>query len=230
MMGSRPGRSNGFTWLARTALGGLLALLPATAWGQSKFIRTPAESAAATPDWIPPSYMGFPLDVTNPTYYGGINSRMDYAYDRGYGYANMIGFRIVPDRWHWFTSYPYNGEYYVRSGPPLKPVPAPGTGAVPGLNPVPSVGRFTVEVPGEATVWIEDRQMNQTGPSRQFASPPLEPGKTYIYDIRARWTENGQQIEQRQSISVQAGSSVTVRFPTPEQLKSPKAESKEGSR
>lgn len=235
MIGSRPGLSNGFASLVRTALVGVAALLPASAWGQSKFIRTPAESAAASRDWVPPSYYGFPLDVTNPTYFGGINSRMDYAYGRGYGYANMMGYRMpinkyLPDKIPWFTSYPDTGEIYVRSGPPLKPVPPPIPGAGPALSPVESVGRFTVEVPTGATVWIEDQQMSQSGSTRSFVSPPLTPGKTYIYDIRARWQEDGRDIDQRQSITVQTGSTNTVRFPTAEPLKSPKEEAPASSR
>lgn len=235
MIGSRPGLSNGFTSLSRMALVGLAALLPVPAWGQSKFIRTPAESAAASRDWVPPSYYGFPLDVTNPTYFGGINSREDYAYGRGWGYANMMGYRMpinkyLPDKIPWFTSYPDTGEIYVRSGPPLKPAPPPFAGTGPALSPVDSVGRFTVEVPAEATVWIEDQQMSQTGATRSFVSPPLAPGKTYIYDVRARWQENGREMEQRQSITVQGGSSSAVRFPTAEPLPTPKEVTPDSSR
>jgi len=222
MMVPRNGFSNGLNWLARTALVGLAAaLLPGVGWGQ--FIRTPAESTAAERDWVPPPYYGFPLGTTNPTYYGGINSRTDYAYGRGSLYADMIGYRMpinkyLPDRWPWFTSYPYTGEIYVRSGPPLKRAPVP----VPAPNPAEAVGRFQVEVPADATVFIEDKPTTLIGSSRTFLSPPLQPGKTYLYDIRARWQENGQEMEQKQTISLQAGGQVNVRFPMAEPLALPK--------
>ncbi len=131
------------------------------AWGFSKFIRTPAEATAAERDWVPPYLLGFPLNDTHPTYYGGLDSRLYYGYGRGYGYATFI-YRMpnsakypLPDKLPWFTSYPDNGEIFVRSGPRSKP-PMP---------PVPdqSVAHFQVEVPAEATVWIEDREMSQKG-------------------------------------------------------------------
>ncbi len=239
MMVQRSGLSNGIKWSARTALVGVfLAVVTAPAWGQSKFIRTPAEATNAQRDWVPPWLYGFGLMETNPTYYGGIDSRLDYGYGRGWGYANMIGFRPpnsyfsflghpappggwLPDKLPWFTSYPDTGDIYVRYNPKAGPPPGPG----------PQVGepvaRFLIRVPAEATVWIEDKPTSLTGPERQFVSPPLLPGKTYLYDIRARWQENGRDVEQKQTISLQVGSDVKVRFPAPEPLKFPKGVAEE---
>ena len=178
----RRGLSKGINFLVRTALVAVVgAVLAVTAWGQSKFIRTPAEATDAQ-RWVSPSYFGFPLNETNPTYYGGLDSRLYYGYGRGTGYADMIGYRMPINKWlpddklsSWFTSHPDTGAIYVRSG---RPVPPPGQG-LPD-----AVARFRIEVPASATVWIEDKQTTQTGPSRNFVSPPLLPGKSYLYDIR----------------------------------------------
>jgi len=204
----------------------------AAAWEQCQFIRTPAEATAAQRDWVPPYMYGYPLTETNPSYFGGLDSRLYYGYGWGSPIANFVNRPLpnsystllgipappggwLPDKMPWFTSYPDTGEIYVRSGKPLAPPPhAP--------NPADAVARFVVRVPAEATVWIENKPTALTGAERAFVSPPLIPGKTYLYDIRARWQENGRDIEQKQTISLQVGSNVNVKFPTPEPLHFPK--------
>jgi uncharacterized protein (TIGR03000 family) len=47
--------------------------------------------------------------------------------------------------------------------------------------------------------------MRMGGPDRLFRSPSLEPGKTYRYDVTARWTENGKPVEVTRAVNVQAG-------------------------
>lgn len=40
---------------------------------------------------------------------------------------------------------------------------------------------------------------------RLFESPPLEPNKTYVYDVKAIWTENDKTITRERSVKVMAG-------------------------
>jgi uncharacterized protein (TIGR03000 family) len=47
---------------------------------------------------------------------------------------------------------------------------------------------------------------------RQFYSPPLAPGR-YSYEVRARWTENGREVNQTQQVQVTPGARVEVDFP-----------------
>jgi len=63
----------------------------------------------------------------------------------------------------------------------------------------------------DAKVWVDGAATSQQGMERTFNSPPLDPG-TYIYTIRARWTENGQAIERERRVNVQPGQSVKVNF------------------
>jgi uncharacterized protein (TIGR03000 family) len=70
-----------------------------------------------------------------------------------------------------------------------------------------------VTVPADAKIWMDDTQTTSTGPVRAFDSPPLTPGKRYTYEVRARWTENGHEVTQTQSIPVTAGAEIDVRFP-----------------
>jgi uncharacterized protein (TIGR03000 family) len=54
---------------------------------------------------------------------------------------------------------------------------------------------------------------DETGPSRQFQSPPLEPGRTYSYDVRATWrTEDGQEVARNRRLTVRAGDHLELDF------------------
>jgi len=68
-----------------------------------------------------------------------------------------------------------------------------------------------LKVPARADVWFNGVKTDpQTKAVRHFASPALEPGWDYSYDIRVRWTENGRPVEQTRCITVRAGDRVTL--------------------
>jgi uncharacterized protein (TIGR03000 family) len=75
--------------------------------------------------------------------------------------------------------------------------------------------RMTVRVPPDAQIWFDDTATRQTGAVREFESPPLAPGKTYTYEIRAQWRVGGREVTQSRQIRVQAGGRVTVDFTSP---------------
>jgi uncharacterized protein (TIGR03000 family) len=72
---------------------------------------------------------------------------------------------------------------------------------------------ITVRVPPGAELWFDGLKMAPTGHVRVFHSPPLTPRVRYVYEIRARWLENGRPITQTQSVAVYAGEPVDVDFP-----------------
>lgn len=76
-------------------------------------------------------------------------------------------------------------------------------------------GRATldVRVPADAEVWFNGYRTSLQGTTRGFTTPALEPGKTYAYQVRARWTENGMPVEQTRQVQVRAGERTTVAFP-----------------
>jgi uncharacterized protein (TIGR03000 family) len=44
------------------------------------------------------------------------------------------------------------------------------------------------QVPDEhAPMWLDGQPTQQRGTFRPFATPPLEPGRTYSYQLHARW-------------------------------------------
>ena len=69
-----------------------------------------------------------------------------------------------------------------------------------------------VRVPADAKIWFDDDATKQTGAERQFASPPLTPGKYFEYQIRAQWNENGKKKEQTRRVTFQAGDRIHLEF------------------
>jgi uncharacterized protein (TIGR03000 family) len=81
-----------------------------------------------------------------------------------------------------------------------------------------------VRVPPNAEVFFDGDATRQRGPERIYQSPPLEAGKDYRYEVKARWNENGKAVEQTRSIAVRAGGKTDVDFSRPESAPAPKSE------
>jgi uncharacterized protein (TIGR03000 family) len=135
-----------------------------------------------------------------------------YGYGWGYGYGLGWGSGYGPG-WGFGPGYGYGWNYpmfgYGRSyrrPPPRRPM----LQTPPPFDPY---AHFLVHVPADAELWLEDTQMHQTGSHRTFISPPLEPGATFAYTVRARWTEDGQVIEQSRDLVVHSGKWVSLTFP-----------------
>jgi uncharacterized protein (TIGR03000 family) len=73
-----------------------------------------------------------------------------------------------------------------------------------------------VQVPtADAKLWIEGQQMESQGLERRFVSPPIEPGFSYVYTIRAQWSDNGKPMDQTREVRVRPGERITVDFTRP---------------
>jgi uncharacterized protein (TIGR03000 family) len=129
------------------------------------------------------------------------------GYYPGWGFGIGIGLPFA-----YGYSYPYySGGYYY--GPSYYPGYADYT--VPDASSVTQNNALVeVRVPrSDATVWLEGAQTQQTGTEREFASPPLEQGKTYTYDVRARWIDkNGAVVDRTQHVPIHSGERVMVDF------------------
>jgi uncharacterized protein (TIGR03000 family) len=90
-------------------------------------------------------------------------------------------------------------------------------------------------VPQNAEVWIDGNKTFQTGPMREFVTPPLEPGQKFNYDIKARWTENGQEVVRERQLNFHAGDRLMVNMMAPQKASNPtlpaprRAETPEGA-
>jgi uncharacterized protein (TIGR03000 family) len=89
--------------------------------------------------------------------------------------------------------------------PPEPVVPAP-----PAAN---GLAHFTVKLPADAKLWVNDAETKPIGSSRRFHTPPnLEPGKNYEYTFRAQWTDNAQTVTHDRNVRFKAGDDLTVDF------------------
>jgi uncharacterized protein (TIGR03000 family) len=208
-------------------LGGRASAWFALAWLAASATPAPAQVASpfgffgGRPAYLvdnPASNYGYNLWDPHPSYYGGGYYREYYAFGRGTGIAGSPNFpEPVPGpEYFWDWTAPWRRYWVLR--PPL-PAPPQTVGIEPAplvIQAVPEgqpIAQFTVEVPANAEVYLEGVKTRQTGTSRVFVSPPLTPGQQYVYEVRARWTENGQPVEQTRSLTVSAGQRITVRFP-----------------
>jgi uncharacterized protein (TIGR03000 family) len=95
---------------------------------------------------------------------------------------------------------------------------ARGTATVQAL-PAPSATnlcRLEVHVPHtEAEVWINKSKTTTTGLERSFESPELAEGKTYEYEVIARWHDGTEKRAVAKTVSVTAGKTVLVSFTEP---------------
>ena len=69
-----------------------------------------------------------------------------------------------------------------------------------------------VNVPDAVCVWIEGQPTRQMGTERVYLSPPLEPGKTYTYTVRAAWMANGREMTEEKKQEGQPGQEVAINF------------------
>jgi uncharacterized protein (TIGR03000 family) len=74
---------------------------------------------------------------------------------------------------------------------------------------------INVRVPPNAEVFFDDEGTSQSGSFRSFISPPLNSDRNFVYHIRARWTEDGRQVEKVRNIEVHAGDRLFVNFISP---------------
>jgi uncharacterized protein (TIGR03000 family) len=64
---------------------------------------------------------------------------------------------------------------------------------------------LNIQAPPGAGLWISDVFMGQGDGNRQFVSPPLENGRKYVYDVKARWMQDGREMTSTKSLEFQGG-------------------------
>jgi uncharacterized protein (TIGR03000 family) len=63
-----------------------------------------------------------------------------------------------------------------------------------------------------AQIWLDGQETKQRGTFRPFVSPPLEQGKTFHYKVRARWQQDGKEMDQTKTVEFKAGQRQVVTF------------------
>jgi uncharacterized protein (TIGR03000 family) len=69
-----------------------------------------------------------------------------------------------------------------------------------------------VSLPADAKLYIHDRPMETSGARRSFLTPPLKPGETYYYVLRADITHEGKVQSETKRILIRAGDTVQASF------------------
>ena len=105
----------------------------------------------------------------------------------------------------------------VSVDPPYVPPPVPSVRLLEQAPPTSdNCMSLAIIVPNaDAEVWLDKHLMTSEGSQRAFKSPPLEPGKTYSYEVVARWTENGQAKAESRQVEGSAGQTIAVDFTQP---------------
>jgi uncharacterized protein (TIGR03000 family) len=157
-------------------------------------------------------------------FYGGGFYRPYYGY--GLGGLGVIGLGIGAGGGGYglggYGSYlPYYGGYGL--GAPVVvdnslSVPVQPASPPPAQTPPPpdNAAHLQLVVPDTAQVFFGGEQTNQTGPIREFVSPPLTPGKVFTYTIAVRYkAPDGQSINDRRLIHVRANDWFRIDFTRP---------------
>lgn len=78
-------------------------------------------------------------------------------------------------------------------------------------SPTENVAHLQIAAPGsDAEVWLNGVRTKQTGSVQRYQTPPMTPGEKYSYEVKARWTENGQSVERTRTIVVRANEKLKV--------------------
>src|SRR5262249_29726996 len=67
-----------------------------------------------------------------------------------------------------------------------------------------------VTVPSDAVVYFDDTRMQRPGTTRTYSTPPLNPGTTYRYTIKAEVVRDGRTVTDTKQITVRAGETTRV--------------------
>lgn len=86
---------------------------------------------------------------------------------------------------------------------------APPLGAQPAASEK-KPATVVIKLPEKARLIIEGHETRQTGPQRQFETPPLTPGQKFAYNLEAIWTEDGKEVVRKRQVVVEAGARVEV--------------------
>jgi len=72
--------------------------------------------------------------------------------------------------------------------------------------------QLVVDLPADALLFVNDKATKTTAGHRVFNSPPLEPGSTYSYLLRAELQREGGTYQQTKKVFVRAGQETTATF------------------
>jgi uncharacterized protein (TIGR03000 family) len=147
----------------------------------------------------------------------GISDKADTGWGHVPGSNGFVpGYGYYPD---YSANWPTLREA-IQNDPRRQKV-QPGGNAVPVETGPAACAVIEVLVRADAELSFCGHKTGQQGTVRCFVTPPLVIGKTYYYDMQARWHENGREFEQVRSVPIQGNTRQTVDLRSPELLPTP---------
>jgi uncharacterized protein (TIGR03000 family) len=156
---------------------------------------------------------------------GGYGQRGGYGQFGGGGINPYVGVYLPPQGGYGYGGYDptvasvpsaayftYGRTSYTTESPSPIPVYDPRPAYAPMPPAMPLTALLQVQVPIDAEVWLEGQKMRSTGALRHFRSPPLNPAKGYVYEVRVRWPSDGKTVEDVRPTAIRAGATVYVDF------------------
>jgi uncharacterized protein (TIGR03000 family) len=85
------------------------------------------------------------------------------------------------------------------------------------MNPIrgPTPARILVRLPADARLLIDGEPTRSTSDSRRFLSPPLPPGRNFVYLLRAEVVRQGKTLSEVRDVTVRAGEETVVNLTVP---------------
>ena len=137
--------------------------------------------------------------------YGG-----GYGYGYGYPGGGYPGYGYPATGYGGAVANPSGGVPSPSNGPVL---PAPTkSSSYNSSQPASDSVRFTVNVPVDAKVIINDRLTTSTGEHRQFESKGVQADAAYRYQVRAEFVRDGKPVTEEKTVDLMAGQSASLAF------------------
>ncbi len=187
----------------------------------------PSATFAGRYDYYPGRFSGYPIVsgfATTTGYYSTMPSAYpptlltSLNYPEVYG-SYVLGPGVMVNVAPRFQTRPDNppsdnpvGAPYSPLARPLYEVPQKGVTSLSTVSL--TAGRpalIDVFLPENATLSFQDTPTKEEGAVRTFQSPPLTPGRTYTYNLRARWRgEDGRDVVRTRRLTVHSGDHLEV--------------------
>lgn len=156
-------------------------------------------------------------------YYGGYYPFFGLGFFPGYygGYGSLASLAALsPGYYGDYGAYDaayFNPSLAASPGPalPADQAAAPPPAELPAEMPSGQELVLRVHVLPSATVWVNGGLTTTTGEFREFISTGLQPGRTYTYTVRAKWSDGQLSFDQTRRVKVQGGEVRSVDFAGP---------------
>jgi uncharacterized protein (TIGR03000 family) len=114
-------------------------------------------------------------------------------------YGNYTGYPV--------TYAPWAGDAAAQQ---MLPPPPPKKDPVPAPKTEPAPGKVTINLPADATLLFNGTAATGTGGVRTFATPPLQQGTPYGYELTAEVMRDGKMERVTERVIVRAGETASI--------------------